>query len=402
MGSSSTIMGLQGEEVVSQTGTGSLCLTVMSSLDDMARHGAAWADLDRRSTAPLVFFQSFAWCHAWLSQHGRSVTPHVLTLYRGDMLVAVLPLMVERKLGGVRILKSVGAPHTQYSNILTATGELRADETMLLAQALHCPAVADCMEFVYLPETSPLRSLMPEGSAAVELDNVAAQFDLTQFRSVGDYRNTLSKSQRRSRKKALALLSSAGAVSLEVLRPHDNGYAEAIAQCIAWKRNWLKLTGRIGLGLEFSGHDRFLANIISESHPGGGMVFLLKAGGRPVALEVGFLQRGHYYSYLGGFDWRWRDASPGSMQIELSLEWMIENGIQCFDLLGTPFDYKSQWTNRVVPLSGHTINFSPKGAAYSALWTRMLRPAAKSAYGKLPTGLRTGFAVLRKMKLHVV
>ena len=37
--------------------------------------------------------------------------------------------------------------------------------------------------------------------------------------------------------------------------------------------------------------------------------------GKAIAIEIGFIFKHHYYSYMGAFDLAWRDYSPGKVQM---------------------------------------------------------------------------------------
>jgi CelD/BcsL family acetyltransferase involved in cellulose biosynthesis len=150
--------------------------------------------------------------------------------------------------------------------------------------------------------------------------------------------------------------------------------------------------------LDQGDHAEFLAGLSgSPEDPDGPYLFALTAAGSPVAIEIGFLRNGHYYSYLGGFDWSLRHASPGKMQMEMTVSWLIDNGAKAFDLLANPTGYKEHWTNSTIALSGHVLNFTSAGRAYTGIWTRNLRPVIKKGFEALPADVRVGLGVVRKM-----
>ncbi len=386
--------------VLTQSGTDGLAAVCLHSLEDIAAWATAWMRLDSVSQARHCYFQSHDWCRAWLEQHGdEGCTPFVIMLLRGSEAVAVLPLMRQTEFGCVRVLRPLGDPHTQYGNVLTGAGTLTACEMALLRQTLQSGSRADSIIINYIPEGSPLAEVLGPETRARELDNAAAQLDLSAPRLPGDHLAGLSKNQRRARRKSQAILGELGPLRLDVLRPGDSGYVSAIHHCVALKKNWIKHTGRIGSGLDYAGHGEFLARLPADTSRDGGIVFALKAGEASVAYEIGFLQRGHYYSYLGAFVWGLRHASPGTLQIEMTLDWLAANGAETFDLLGNPVDYKAQWSNREVALACHVLDLTGAGRIYSRLWVRMVRPMLKSAYHRLPTDVRRAATVLRLLDL---
>lgn len=389
-----------GNHVLNQSGTDGLAAVCLHSLEDISARATAWLRLDAASQAGHCYFQSHDWCRAWLEQHGdEGCTPFVIMLLRGNEAVAVLPLMRCTEFGIVRVLRPLGDPHTQYGNVLTQAGTLTACETALLRHTLQSEGRADSIIINYIPEGSPLADVLGPETRARELDNAAAQLDLSAPRVSGDQLAGLSKNQRRARRKSQAILGELGPLRLDVLRPGDSGYVSAIHHCVALKKNWIKHTGRIGSGLDYEGHAEFLARLPASTSRDGGIVFALKAGEATVAYEIGFLQRGHYYSYLGAFVWGLRHASPGTLQIEMTLDWLAANGAKTFDLLGNPVEYKALWSNREVALSCHVCDLSALGRLYSRLWVRSARPMLKAAYHRLPTSVRRAAVVLRLVDL---
>lgn len=382
----------------SHSGTTDLRAVCLRSLAEMDAWASAWRELDASSSAPHRYFQSHDWCHNWLVNHGNAkLSPLVVLLLRGTRLVAVLPLMRVRCFAALSVLRSLGEPHTQYGNVLTRNGVLTCDEITAMQVVLFRESGADSIIVNYVPDGSPLTQILGASTRASELHNRAAQFDLQEFKSPQDYRSSLSKSRRRARRKAEAALSEFGEVRLEILRPGDTGHAAAVAHCVALKKNWIKHTGRIGAGLDYEGHARFLSALPATATREGGIVFVLKAGPIAVASEVGFLQDGHYYSYLGSFMWSLRHASPGTLQIELALEWLMDNGARTFDFLGNPMQYKAQWSNREVALSCHIHNLTRAGRLYTSLWVRRIRPRLKTLYHHLPAPARRSFAIFREI-----
>lgn len=125
------------------------------------------------------------------------------------------------------------------------------------------------------------------------------------------------------------------------------------------------------------------------------MAHVLTLSGRPVAIELGMAHRGQYHSYLGAFDWNLRKYSPGKIQIETTLQWAKEAGLDQFDFMGDPAGYKSYWTCSSHPISSRSIPLTPRGWFYSFVWRTHLRPLAKTVFNSSPVDRR-------KLFLHVL
>jgi CelD/BcsL family acetyltransferase involved in cellulose biosynthesis len=74
-------------------------------------------------------------------------------------------------------------------------------------------------------------------------------------------------------------------------------------------------------------------------------IFLLEAGGRPVAGNFGFAWRDRYYYQKTAYDEVFRQASPGNVLILELLCHGAELGLKEFDFLGVSQDYKERWTS---------------------------------------------------------
>jgi CelD/BcsL family acetyltransferase involved in cellulose biosynthesis len=380
-----------------QYNTDGVKVVILNSMAKMLEWQTPWQELERHSTAALIYFQSFDWCKTWLLHHGEYATPHVIIAIEHGAVVAVWPLMLQRNALGLKALRSIGDPHTQYANILTATGCLNPAVCKAVSDTLQNTATADLLHINYVPAHSALKAILPAESDIATLQNEAAHFDLRQFQTSADYGVQESKSQRRMRKKATTLLSGLGAVRLEVVRPGSAQFAGLVEKCFAMKLLWLQRTGRIGMGLMEPSHEVFLSNLPgSTSALEGTIVFALMAGNKPVAIEFGMLNHGHYYSYLGSFAWGWRHASPGSLQIAKTIDWLIDNGVKTFDLMGNPENYKQTWTSQKVCLSSHIVGFTFRGKCHGAVWISALRPALKKTYRLMPSSLRSAMNMLRK------
>jgi CelD/BcsL family acetyltransferase involved in cellulose biosynthesis len=206
--------------------------------------------------------------------------------------------------------------------------------------------------------------------------------DIENFSSAAAYESSLSKNTIKNLSRRRKHLEDMGALKFEVLCPADAGFATAIVVGIAIKQQWLAATGRLGLGLKQSGHAAFLKNIPQFNEVGDGpLAFVLSVGGKAIAVELGFLQRRHYYSYLGAFDWELRQQAPGRLQMHETIGWLIGQGALSLDLLANPTDYKRDVASRSIALASYAKSYTLLGHVYAAFWagrghTQLKRTAA--------------------------
>jgi CelD/BcsL family acetyltransferase involved in cellulose biosynthesis len=359
-----------------------------------------WQELEAAASGHLDWFQTYDWCAKWMRHHGaRRYRPHVLALWEARRLVALWPLMVERKRLGFRILKTLGDPHTQYSSLLTRDGWLAPQQADALRAAALSARVADAAVIRSVPDSSPLAAVISEKMKSSSLRSEASILDLSAYATPDDYAASLGKSQRRNRAKRRNAVLRSGDTRFLVLRPQDPDFQQLLHTCLAFKQDWLHQTGRVGAGLVRSGHGDFLGSL--EKRPtgtDGPYLFALAVSGAPIAIESGFLRNGHFYSYIGGFDWAKRDLSPGKVLMEMIVGWLIGFGAKAYDLLANRSAYKESWSNRTVALDTYLADFTLIGGMYSGIWVPSARPALKKAYEALPVELRSRLRCLFQAK----
>jgi CelD/BcsL family acetyltransferase involved in cellulose biosynthesis len=383
-------------EKTSQNGTTLLRLT---TVQQMAEAEGMWRALDAQSDAQLVWFQSFEWCYRWMLEHGGGdCTPLIFMLVANGEAVSVLPLMRAKKRVGIVSLRLLGAPHSQYANVLTRHGRLSAEHQTLLRQALQSEIGADQLLLDLVPDHSPLIDVLPHRARVPHFDNEACQLDLSHYGSASAYETSLGKKTSRNLRRSISQFEQAGSLQFEVLCAQTPGFAALVAQALSMKEQWLAATGRVSHGLEQDGHAKFLASLRNTPEGDGPLAFVLWLSGKPVAIELGYLQRRHYYAYIGAFDWTWRNLSPGKLQMHKSITWLIENNVATLDLLGNPSDYKQHYASHNVALHGYAIDLNWRGQAYNTVWTRNAKPQLKSLYHMIPGHVRSSLNVMRKIE----
>ena len=297
-----------------------------------------------------------------------------------------------RIFGLVKVLFPLGEPHTQYAGLLVRAGPVDQDAMQMLRKALTELAGIDLMVVRYVPQGSPLAMLLGNVSEVATLQNQAAQLDLSIFSDATGFVSSMTARRRQAKRRAVAALIDEGELQLKVLWPADPDFAVAVRQGLKWKENWIGQTGRLSSGFTFAKHDEFLASIPGDPEHGGAVVFALYAGARPIAYQIGFINKQQYHLYTASFDWGLRRWSLGTVLIDLTIGWLISNGINNFDLMGNPAPYKENWTNQPLQLSGHIISLSRLGALHGELWSKRLRPLVKAAYYMIPQSIRCRLA----------
>jgi CelD/BcsL family acetyltransferase involved in cellulose biosynthesis len=365
----------------------------VQNIDQMYALEREWTALGQAGAPDFTYFQTYAWCISWWENVGQyldQATPHILCARRDEVLVAVWPLMSIREKFGVKTLVPLGYPHVEYSNILADTNNFSVEDTDALIDASSQIASQDLLGLAKVPEPSVLARVSNKLGHVTPVDEVASIFDLSEIDSFEQTQSGLSKNSRKRRKQRRKKLDQTGNVKFRVYWGAQPEYSEMVSQAFRMKREWLNLTGRNDSKFLVPGYEEFISALPGEGDARKGAVAgVLSVDGNPVAIEIGFVQLGHYYAYIGAFDWGKRDLSVGKIQMEETLNWAIETGLEKYDLLAEPANYKDSWSNMQVPLASYVQARSIKGYAWGVFWQLSLRPRFKLLFNRMPISART-------------
>jgi CelD/BcsL family acetyltransferase involved in cellulose biosynthesis len=70
--------------------------------------------------------------------------------------------------------------------------------------------------------------------------------------------------------------------------------------------------------------------------------------------------------------------------MEMTVGWLIDNGVSIYDLLVNPADYKQSWSSRSLVVRCHAEALTWKGQLYVSTWLPAVRPALKRLHAHLP------------------
>ena len=370
-----------------------LAAKTLTTLAEVESISTLWLALEERCDNALTYFQTYVWCRNWIAIFcgipGQPV-PHVRTVWRGDELVCVWPLMISG--GGVRRMENLGDPHSQYCNILSLPEADVARDAVaeLLLVGLLERSACDVAVFKPVPMGSGLENALSRIMPPIRgYANQASVLDLAQYNSSADYSAKLGKVQKRNRNRRRNHLARLGALDFRVIWPDNPEYAPLVRQAAAMKRRWLAGTSRYSAGFSMAEYEEFLAQLSGDAAAlAGACLSVLRAGDRVVALELGFIRKRHYYAYLGGFDWELRGLSPGKVQMDMTVGWLIDNGISAYDLLANPAEYKKSWSNQDIALGGFAAPLTWRGHFYAEAWLPVIRPAIKRLHGMISEMVR--------------
>jgi CelD/BcsL family acetyltransferase involved in cellulose biosynthesis len=368
-----------------------MVLRSVDTLSGMEAIAEPWRALQTRAGTPLSYFQTYDWCRAWVEtfagpRSGKDI--FIQTAWRGADMVAVWPLMIFSRTG-LRRVATLGDPYSQYSNIVFDPTQLTESELEGFINKALAAADVDVAAFDAVPARSALaRQLGVHPWSVTGLDNESLILNLTGWPSSHAYDASLGRDQRRRRERKRRGLTRHGELSFEIIWPDSPEFAPLVHRAVEMKRDWLRATGRLNVGM-MNGSEEFFSKLPgSEKTLSGAVMSVLRAGGQVIAIEIGFLQNRHYYGHIGSFDLDFADHSPGKVQVELTIRWLIDNGVRSYDWLANATDTKRSWSNFSEPLKSFAVPFSWKGRLYAEAWLPNLKPGIKLAYYALPSGIR--------------
>lgn len=369
-------------------------ISVACSLADIIALEADWRDLEASAQNPVALFQSYDWVVRWCqSQFEGSApgkyndcAPFVVAVWADGKLISVWP-MQSAVTAKVRTLTWLSMPALQYGDALI-DANCNAEEICATAWAFIVSANgADLLKLDNVPSNSPIYRFLSERCCMVS-PSKSSILKTGAFADWQAYQASLKKTARRARRKRYNKLARAGALSFSVHRDAEK-FAELADIALNWKRQWLEQQHWPGGLINDPVFKRFVkANGDAKCFRARWVAAELSLEGAPVAIELGAVYNNRYYSFLGAYDLDYAKFSPGKIEMEAMIAWVMEQGIDEFDFLCVESQYKSDWTDTSLPVSSFTHPCSIRGQLMHSIWVKRLRPAIKKGLHHIPVSQR--------------
>jgi CelD/BcsL family acetyltransferase involved in cellulose biosynthesis len=341
------------------------------------------ATASARSVRPANIFHSAELMRA-VARTAGSANSRCLTacIFQNGSIATIWPLRITRDMG-VTIATDLCDPISQYSDVIGAA--LSGDALMQIGAKLRNDFGVDALLARRVRSDSGLDAGFTETRATMIDENEAPFADLASCSGFDDYLGRFSKSTlRKIRQRRQRLEQEHGALSFDLLRGDEARAAVAVA--VSWKRGWLAaqaLASRV-----FDGGANETALIDASGAPNA-HVSVLRAAGRPIAIELGLSCARHYAAYLGTFDPSFTHYSPGQEQMLRTIEWCFAQGFARYDLLPPGDSYKRHWTrgSTAERVRDYGIALSRVGGMYLFV-RRHARARVQRAVEAMPAGMR--------------
>ena len=300
-------------------------LNCLTTLEEMQSLQQSWEELENRTAGAFQYFQTCRWCIDWcrafLSRGEHLHKPMIYTLVVGGKLAMVWPLVIQRQASGIRLLTMLSDPLGQYANILVDPDLVDPALGRQAWQKIRKTPGVDAIQLLRFPTNSLLADILGNDGYEERALQEAHYFDFSGFDNWDDVHASLKRSARKNRNNRRNKLAQCGELAYECVIGGTDRYAELVGMALEMKQVWLREKGLHSSALSEDSAVEFLANLGGCAGrdgipPQGATAHVLTVDGTPVGIEIGMVLGKHYYSYLGAFDWQWRDRSPGVVQME--------------------------------------------------------------------------------------
>jgi CelD/BcsL family acetyltransferase involved in cellulose biosynthesis len=345
-----------------------------------------------------------AWLSLWLKIEGKGTRPAVQVAFRGDRLVAALPLVVQRRFG-VKVGELMGGSSSPLGDLLMADGEPDATGQALLARARD--GEQQFVDIFGLPGESRLSALLPASELQLIRRVDAPVLDLSQGWANVYNAKTSSKTRNLHRRRRRQL-SELGDLEVSVARTADE-LDRAITDCFRLhERRW---AGRPD-GSNFGTPDgqifhRGAIQALAESDLP--RIVMLRLDGRAIAFHYYLAFCDRMYVHRLAFDPDLGRYSPGLVNTLDAIEAAADEGLTFVEYLGGAERYKADLSDGRDPLyQGIGMIGSPVGKLGAMTHVGMIEArkrmrdskALRSFYFERLAPARRAVARLRRKRSH--
>ncbi len=365
--------------------TGTWRIETLNNLAKIRNHAQEWLALERECDDPYTSFQSYVWCESWALAFCKTTgtpQPRIFFIYKGDTLVAILPMMVNTHMGA-RILTLFGEPHSQIANAITKNGVDCTDGLKLCIKQAAFLSDADVVAFGPLPEDSQLRSALDNKYLSPDPAETMSLVTWPGVANSEEYLNGLKKNRRKDFKRKHRQLQREDGVKFERFHVGDPKFKPLAKKALSLKREWLERNGMVSIGLAQAGMEKFLCSFTDRSGGTKPIVEALSIGDEPIAICIVLESATIRHCYLAAYDPDYMQLSPGTMLHQYSIHNAIDRGLEMVNFLGFPTHFKNLWATKKEPLLRYQQALTLRGVTWLRLWIGFIRPAAKRVLARL-------------------
>jgi CelD/BcsL family acetyltransferase involved in cellulose biosynthesis/glycosyltransferase involved in cell wall biosynthesis len=320
----------------------------ITTLSELERLAPEWTALWEAAPAASVF-QRPEWLLAFC-RHLLDSELRVLALRERGRLVGLAPFCVSEQ-GGTRVLRLLGAPVTDYLDLLVDPRHAQTIERTLCDWLAHARGFDVCVFECLRSDSLLLSARTPHGFCdSVQVQEVAPQLIVP-----GDgaaFAAGLPKLFREQLRRAWARAGRLGVTREVGGDEHAQEYLSALFELhgASWR-------ARGGAGVLHGAAVQAFHRDLVAAFAGHGFVSFtgLRRDGVLSAVVYAFRDRDCERFYLSGFDPAFSRASFGTLAVHQAIESGIDRGVRAFDFLRGGEAYKYGWGARDRQLSVRTL-----------------------------------------------
>lgn len=362
-----------------------------------------WNDLYERAGKNCTVFQSFNWHWHWCNHFlggdaaaedsdasgnkGSRSQLSIITIRRAGRLVMIWPLVMTR-VAGLRQLAWIGAPVSQYGDVLAEGG---ADTNKLLHLSFQFIKQNGGADVIYLRKVRADALVAPlleaEGLTVLE-EKEAVSHDLAKDGDFETYSKRHKPRAQRNRRRQLRRMEEQGKVEFKFYPPGKEA-RDITKQALAMKRIWLAEKGQVSSAFAHKNFDDFFADVtMGASHSPGACVSVLTCGDKIAAVEIGLNGKTTRYMHIIVYNMEFERFAAGAQHMAGSIKHAFDSKLETFDLLAPNTRYKTDWADNLTKVRDYAIGTSAKGKAYIWAYLKNLRPKMKAAVAALPKSVK--------------
>jgi len=314
-------------------------LRALSSASELDALAGEWDELAAR--CPGYFFsQTWRWAAAAWRHIGepRGRALHCLTLRAQGQLVAVWPMVVERR-GALKVVRPLGPEASEYCAPLIEPGPEQPARTKRLWR--EAARLGDLAMLPNVRSGTPLADLLRTAGLwrAPDLSAPAPFLARRDYADWPAFQKTLPASLRQNLRRVRRRLAEKGSVTLAAEDPADS--AAVIDWLLDHKSRWLD---REGLHNDWIGRHDYRDFLVALARPAGTrvMLYALKIDSMLIAAKLATVDPVRLESHIDVYDPQWSFGAPGKLVNEYCVAWAFERDLD-FDLRVSDEPYKREW-----------------------------------------------------------
>lgn len=323
----------------------------VGSTELIDRLAPEWRRLCDANSSTLPY-QRPEWYFTYLRHLEPAADLRLVTVRRGEQLVAVLPLQRERtRLGGVPLtrMRAPGDNSSPYPFDLAYVAGERDASVAAAWSALRATPGWDLLELADVPTGSALDDLyrLALTDRAPAAHRATRRSPILTIPAGATFEQTIATTDGRFRganRRHLRKLQELGEVRFVKIQDAELELLDRFFELEAsgWK-------GDAGTAIAADQRMRaYFTDLAREAAEHGYLtLYAILLDGVPISMQFGFTMNGTYAFPKCAYDERYRDYAPGHLIVNEIIRDLVDTGVREFDFMGIDSFWKTRWTKDV-------------------------------------------------------